>query len=601
MISGAIANVTGILQGAGDSWRPPKGDSLQELGSTAVGVNPQYENYSSPIFLRDESALDRRDSLYIVLPITVIYVVIFFTGLIGNISTCVVIARNKSMHTATNYYLFSLAVSDLLLLVFGLPPEMYYIWSHFPYIFGEAFCVIQSFASETSANATVLTITAFTIERYVAICHPFISHTMSKLSRAVKFVVAIWLLALCLAVPQAIQFGIIVDYADNGTANLDSARCSLRWALIEHAFEISTILFFVLPMTIITVLYVLIAIKLRRSSLLTTTVSKRHHVPGVLNHVDSSRGKTNAQRNVIRMLVAVVVAFFICWAPFHAQRLLAVYAQSSSSEPEGTMVTIYTTLTYVSGVFYYLSTTVNPLLYNIMSNKFREAFKSMLPKYCIRKFSSHKSNRRKPTYSSLSRYQRSTRHRFDAQHSPSISVSDEQQRLAHIALANANSCESNGLARSQKEREGRPNIAAAIRETVGCRDYTRRVSRDSASSQLTTMTSLSKQGNEGNNNANECLLRIHRSPKAVTLGILTERLGLGTKGFFAQHRKNSPTSPAKSKSGNVIAVPPRFQSHPSIESANTISNSSLQDLDETEFTGSELARYMGELNFELVT
>lgn len=125
---------------------------------------------------------------------------------------------------------------------------------------------------------------------------------MSKLSRAIKFVVAIWLLALCLAVPQAIQFGIIVKYDYTNNTVPDSAMCSLRWTLIEHAFEISTILFFVLPMTIITVLYVLIAIKLRRSSLLTTTVSKRHHVPGVLNHMDSSRGKTNAQRNVIRML-----------------------------------------------------------------------------------------------------------------------------------------------------------------------------------------------------------------------------------------------------------------------------------------------------------
>ncbi|XP_012533240.1 pyrokinin-1 receptor isoform X2 [Monomorium pharaonis] len=605
MISGTAANITGVLQ---DSWRLPKDSNIQGFRSTVDGVvhaaNPRYENYTNMIvpFLKDEEdpASIRRDPLYIVLPITVIYAVIFFTGVIGNISTCVVIARNKSMHTATNYYLFSLAVSDLLLLVFGLPPEMYYIWSNFPYIFGEAFCIIQSFASETSTNATVLTITAFTIERYVAICHPFISHTMSKLSRAVKFVMAIWLLALCLAVPQAIQFGII--YSDyNGTVIMDSARCSRRWTLIEHAFEISTILFFVLPMTIITVLYVLIAIKLRRSTLL-TTVSKRHHAPGVLNHMDSSRGKTNAQRNVIRMLVAVVVAFFICWAPFHAQRLLAVYGENSSGS-EDTMVIVYTTLTYVSGVFYYLSATVNPLLYNIMSNKFREAFKSMLPKYCIRKFSSRKGNRRQPTYSSLSRYHRSMRHRFDdVQHSPSISVSDEQQRLTHIALANANFCEPNGLAKLQNEREGRPTI----KETMDCRNYTRRVSRDSDCSQLTTMTSLSKQGlnNEGNNNANECLLRIHRSPKAVTLGIFTERLGLGTKGFFAQHRKNlsnNPTKVAKSKPDNVITIPPRFESHPSIESANTISNSSLQDLDETEFTGSELARYMGELNFELVT
>ncbi|XP_072747698.1 pyrokinin-1 receptor isoform X2 [Anoplolepis gracilipes] len=611
MIS-AIENITRILEeNVRDTWGLVKNSNPHlrlhsTIGDTMVGANSRNENYSSTVaaFLREENASDRRDSLYIVLPITVIYVVIFFTGVIGNISTCVVIARNKSMHTATNYYLFSLAVSDLLLLVSGLPPEMYYIWSHFPYVFGEAFCIIQSFAAETSANATVLTITAFTVERYVAICHPFISHTMSKLSRAIKFVVVIWVLALCLAVPQAIQFGIIYDYVDDN-AILDSARCSTRWTLIEHAFEISTILFFVLPMTIITVLYILIAIKLRRSSLLIATNSKRHHIPGGLNQ-DHGRGKTNAQRNVIRMLIAVVVAFFICWAPFHAQRLLAVYAQSTASEPEDALIVVYTTLTYVSGVFYYLSTTVNPLLYNIMSNKFREAFKSMLSKNCVRKCSSHRSSLRQPNYSSL-RCQKSMTHRFnDVQHSPSMSISDEQQRLTHIALTNnVNSCEVNGLAKSRSEQQIRHVVA--IRETVGWREYARSMSRDSNSSQLTMMTSLSKQGfnNEGNNNmtTNECLPRIHRSPKSVTLGILTERLGFGTKGFFTQHRKNSLTSPPRPKSEKtpVLVMSPRFQSHPSIESANTISNSSLQDLDETEFTGSELARYMGELNFDLVT
>lgn len=167
----------------------------QDSQSLDNGLIQTYGNYSSEWG-------PNRDPMYIVVPITVIYVAIFVIGVVGNVSTCVVISRNKSMHTATNYYLFSLAVSDLLLLVSGLPPEMYYIWSRYPYIFGEAFCVIQGFAAETSANATVLTITAFTVERYVAICHPFLSHTMSKLSRAIKFVMAIWMLALCLAIPQ---------------------------------------------------------------------------------------------------------------------------------------------------------------------------------------------------------------------------------------------------------------------------------------------------------------------------------------------------------------------------------------------------------------
>ena len=57
--------------------------------------------------------------LTIVVPITVIYLLIFFTGVLGNIAVCLVIVSNASMHTATNYYLFSLAVSDLTLLLLG--------------------------------------------------------------------------------------------------------------------------------------------------------------------------------------------------------------------------------------------------------------------------------------------------------------------------------------------------------------------------------------------------------------------------------------------------------------------------------------------------
>uniref|UniRef100_A0A1B6KG68 G-protein coupled receptors family 1 profile domain-containing protein n=1 Tax=Graphocephala atropunctata TaxID=36148 RepID=A0A1B6KG68_9HEMI len=87
---------------------------------------------------------EKRDPLFIVVPITIVYTVIFFSGVTGNVVTCVVISRNKHMHTATNYYLFSLAISDLLLLVSGLPQEMYSIWSRYPYVFGEVFCVLRS-------------------------------------------------------------------------------------------------------------------------------------------------------------------------------------------------------------------------------------------------------------------------------------------------------------------------------------------------------------------------------------------------------------------------------------------------------------------------
>jgi neuromedin U receptor 1 len=67
---------------------------------------------------------------------------------------------------------------------------------------------------------------------------------------------------------------------------------------------------------------------------------------------------------------AVVVSFFVCWAPFHLQRLLYVYL----SEMEG-FNEYNEWLYHITGCFYYFSSTVNPILYNVMSAKYRNAFK----------------------------------------------------------------------------------------------------------------------------------------------------------------------------------------------------------------------------------
>ena len=130
--------------------------------------------YYSNFTLKDQIALEIyekngpvRDELGTALSLSIIYGLILFTGVIGNLATCIVIVKTKYLHTSVNYYLFSLASSDLLLLILGLPTEMYMLWQRYPYIFGEQFCILRAFTSETSTNASILTITAFTIERYV--------------------------------------------------------------------------------------------------------------------------------------------------------------------------------------------------------------------------------------------------------------------------------------------------------------------------------------------------------------------------------------------------------------------------------------------------
>ncbi|XP_067126509.1 pyrokinin-1 receptor-like [Centruroides vittatus] len=378
---------------------------MTEIFIMNPGIETRVEELSTVVLFliendteENESSLDlgpKMEPLYIAIPMTFVYAIILITGMIGNVCTCVVITRNKYMHTATNYYLFNLAISDLLLLIMGLPQEMYQLWVRYPYVFGEFFCIFRGLTSETSTNASILTITSFTVERYLAICHPLRAQTMSKLSRAVKFIIVIWIMAALFATPLVVQFGIVVE-TSNDVAITDTTICTVKNPL-KHAFESSTFLFFILPMTIISALYVLIGLKLRESSNLSRCVPtdsapmtngwRRNASPSI--HVDRrhiskhgiNRQTSSSRQAVIKMLVAVVVAFFICWAPFHAQRLMAVYAM----EKTPTNIVIYSVLTYISGITYYVSSTINPILYSIMSLKFRHAFRDTLARCFGRK------------------------------------------------------------------------------------------------------------------------------------------------------------------------------------------------------------------------
>ncbi len=91
--------------------------------------------------------------------------------------------------------------------------------------------------------------------------------------------------------------------------------------------------------------------------------------------------------------VAVVVAFFICWAPFHLQRLMVIYLKHEDWTPA--LNVVFNVLYYISGILYYVSSTINPILYNIMSLKFRQAFKNTIFKSCRRKRIRRQQRKRK--------------------------------------------------------------------------------------------------------------------------------------------------------------------------------------------------------------
>lgn len=97
---------------------------MELLSSTVVHYNISVEKNISSDHLTDQEILlqklgPRRREWYVVVVLLTVYGAVFVTGVLGNIFTCIVITRTSYMRTSTNYYLFSLAISDVLLLIVG--------------------------------------------------------------------------------------------------------------------------------------------------------------------------------------------------------------------------------------------------------------------------------------------------------------------------------------------------------------------------------------------------------------------------------------------------------------------------------------------------
>jgi len=151
--------------------------------------------------------------------------------------------------------------------VSALPPEAYSIYESYPWRFRKTFCYTKIFLQEMTSYASVLTITSFTVERYMAICHPL------SLSRNIKIIIGILVISLVSALLYTVyteQFYFIDADKNNGTP----LSVSLVYNIPErfrstmmYIFQCSTFVFFVFPRTIIIVLYMLIAVSFCHSDL----------------------------------------------------------------------------------------------------------------------------------------------------------------------------------------------------------------------------------------------------------------------------------------------------------------------------------------------
>uniref|UniRef100_A0A3Q3EWE1 Motilin receptor n=2 Tax=Kryptolebias marmoratus TaxID=37003 RepID=A0A3Q3EWE1_KRYMA len=156
------------------------------------------------------------------IPVTVICIIIFIVGVTGNTMTILIIQHFKDMKTTTNLYLSSMAVSDLIIFL-CLPFDLYRLWKYVPWLFGEAVCRFYHYIFEGCTSATILHITALSIERYLAISFPLRSKVMVTRRRVQYIIFALWGFALVSAAPTLFLVG--VEYDNETHPDFNTGQC----------------------------------------------------------------------------------------------------------------------------------------------------------------------------------------------------------------------------------------------------------------------------------------------------------------------------------------------------------------------------------------
>ncbi|KAM3871486.1 growth hormone secretagogue receptor a [Diretmus argenteus] len=342
----------------------PSWANLSECRSNCSGEETQNATWNGDFVLHPLNYY----SIPLLTAITIACTLLFLVGVVGNVMTILVVSKYRDMRTTTNLYLCSMAVSDLLIFL-CMPPDLYRMWRYRPWRFGDALCKLFQFVSESCTYSTILSITALSVERYLAICFPLRAKALVTKRRVRALILLLWVVSLLCAGPVFVMVGVERDYTGpphNSSQGLnesgeDTRECTMTHYAVESGLMGAMVwlssVFFFMPVFCLTVLYSLIGRRLWQRHRETNSGSRMVH-----------RDKSN--RQTIKMLVVVVLAFVLCWLPFHVGHYLRFRSLDAPS-PLLLMLSEYCSL--VSVVLFYLSAAINPILYNTMSWKYRGA------------------------------------------------------------------------------------------------------------------------------------------------------------------------------------------------------------------------------------
>ncbi|KAF3694324.1 Trace amine-associated receptor 8c [Channa argus] len=250
----------------------------------------------------------------------------------------------RQLHTPTNLFILSLAVSDFLT---GLDVMLEAYRHTACWVLGDIMCSLHVFLSSISLSASVGDMVFISVDRYVAICDPLHYSTRVTVTRVKMCVCICWICSV-------VYSGVLCrdDLTQPGMFNLCYGHCTTVVGIIDGVVD--TFLSFIAPVAVIIIMYM---------SVFLTAVSQaramRSHVAAVtLQHSGTVMTK-KSELKAARTLGVVILVFLMCYCPY-----FCYVFNTDANLPEASSIFMLC-----------ISPCLNPVIYALFYPWFRKAIR----------------------------------------------------------------------------------------------------------------------------------------------------------------------------------------------------------------------------------
>ena len=302
---------------------------------------------------------------------TLVYCVMFVLSLAGNTIIGIIIYKTKPMRKPINFLIVNMAMSDLLFPIFIYPSYVTHAYVDSWLIggpLGQALCKLVHFFTDVTATVSVQSLVLIAVDRFGAVVFPLGSPVISS-KLCPFFIVATWIIAVAVHCPDLIAAKLL-EYPGGLT-------CALQWneafgesSSLENYIVAIFIILFCVPLVLIAIFYLAIALKM-----------KSQKIPGEQS-VNAREQRLKRERNVLRMCIAIVLAFVFCWLPFSIDWFLYLF----SSDRTMHLLAPSCGIQYFSSIAFFLAQSncaINPCICFIFSGNYRQGLKNLLRCYSV--------------------------------------------------------------------------------------------------------------------------------------------------------------------------------------------------------------------------